>query len=118
MNELIHIHNQGPELRADSREVAKAFGIQHESLVKLITNHEPQLEQLGVFRFEIGKPPKGSEGKTLGEEACLAVIAERDALLLAIRKELYWNGDPQTNGSLARLAKLAYVDAAKGATEV
>jgi phage regulator Rha-like protein len=62
MNELIHIHNQGPELRADSREVAKAFGIQHESLVKLITNHEPQLEQLGVFRFEIGKPPKGSEG--------------------------------------------------------
>lgn len=54
MNELIHIHNQGPELRADSREIAKVFGIQHESLVKLINNHEPQLVQLGHFRFEIG----------------------------------------------------------------
>lgn len=62
MNELIQIHNQGPELRADSREIAKVFGIQHESLVKLINNHEPQLGQLGVFRFEIGKPSKGSEG--------------------------------------------------------
>ena len=62
MKELIHIHNQGPELRADSREIATLFGIEHESLVKLINNHESQLEQLGVFRFEIGKPPKGSLG--------------------------------------------------------
>ena len=54
MRELIHIHNQGSELRADSREVAKLFGIQRESLHKLIENHTAQLEQLGHVRFEIG----------------------------------------------------------------
>ena len=36
MKELIHIHNQGSDLRADSRDVAKLFGIQRESLHKLI----------------------------------------------------------------------------------
>ena len=27
MDELIHIHNQGAELRADSREIAEVFGL-------------------------------------------------------------------------------------------
>lgn len=60
MDELIHIHSQGPEFRADSREIAKVFGIEHESLVKLIENYESQLEQLGIFRFEIGKLLQGA----------------------------------------------------------
>jgi hypothetical protein len=54
MKELIHIHNQGSDLRADSRDVAKLFGIQRESIHKLIENHTAQLEQLGHVRFEIG----------------------------------------------------------------
>ncbi len=55
MKELLKIHQQGPELMADSRAVARVFGIQHESLRKLIEEHTSQLEQLGVFRFQIGK---------------------------------------------------------------
>ena len=62
MKELIKIHNQGPDLMADSRSVAQLFGVQHESLRKLMEEHDPQLGQLGVFRFEIGKPQKGSLG--------------------------------------------------------
>ena len=62
MKELIHIHNQGSDLRADSREVAKLFGIEHESLRKTIEAHEDDLGQLGVFRFEIAKPEAGSLG--------------------------------------------------------
>jgi len=62
MKELIKIYNQGSDLMADSRAVAKLFGVQHESLRKLIEENTSQLEQLGVFRFEIGKPPAGSLG--------------------------------------------------------
>lgn len=62
MKELIHIHNQGPELRADSREIAKLFAIEHESLRLIIDRYTAELEQFGVVRFEIGKPSKGSEG--------------------------------------------------------
>ncbi len=68
IKELIHIHNQGPELRADSREIAKLFGIEHESLVRLIKNHEPQLEQLGQFRFEIGTGKTRPQGGGNGEK--------------------------------------------------
>ncbi len=55
MKSLLKIHQQGPDLMADSRAVAKLFGIQHESLRKLIEEHSDQLAQLGVFRFQIGK---------------------------------------------------------------
>lgn len=54
LKELIKIHNQGSELRADSRAVAQLFGVQHESLRKLIEEHLSHLEQLGHIRFEIG----------------------------------------------------------------
>lgn len=47
MNELIHIHNQAPELRADSREVAKLFGVEHKSLRALIEAYEEEMVQLG-----------------------------------------------------------------------
>jgi P63C domain/Phage regulatory protein Rha (Phage_pRha) len=58
MNELIHIYNQGSELRADSREVSKLFGITHKHLRETIESHEDQLSQLGVLRFETAKPLK------------------------------------------------------------
>lgn len=63
MKELIHIHNQGSELRADSREVARVFGIEHESLRKSIDHHGAQLGQLGFFRFEIGKTFTNEQGR-------------------------------------------------------
>lgn len=62
MKELIPIFNQGADLLVDSLDIAKVFGIQHESLRKLIEEHTSQIEQLGVARFEIVKPPTGSLG--------------------------------------------------------
>ena len=60
MKELIKIHNQGSDLRADSRSVAELFGIQHQSLRKLIEDHAAQIRQLGICRFEIGKLSEGA----------------------------------------------------------
>src|SRR5580700_7735674 len=63
MSELIKIINQGADLMADSRGVAKLFGIEHESLRELIENHAGQLEQLGFFRFETGKMVPNTKGR-------------------------------------------------------
>jgi len=60
MKELLKIHQQGPDLMADSRAVAKLFGIQHENLRELIEKNATQLEQLGVFRFQTEKLSKGA----------------------------------------------------------
>jgi hypothetical protein len=57
------IHNQGPELRADSREVAKFFDVQHESLVRLINDNASAFEALGSLRFEIGVKAGGRGGE-------------------------------------------------------
>jgi hypothetical protein len=62
MNELIHIHNQGAELRADSREVAKLFGLEHKHLRELCEKYHDELEQFGVYPFETAKPGKDTEG--------------------------------------------------------
>ncbi len=63
MKDLIKIHNQGSDLMADSRAVASLFGVQHESLRKLIEEHAGQLEQLGIFRFQIGKSNANEAGR-------------------------------------------------------
>lgn len=63
MEELIHIHNQGSELRADSREVAELFGIEHESLRELIEEHLDKIKRYGVFRFETGKMIPNTKGR-------------------------------------------------------
>ena len=39
--------------------MAKLFGIEHESLLVDLDNHPRELEQLGIFRFEIGKLAQG-----------------------------------------------------------
>jgi len=54
MNEFDHAVNQGNEIYVDSREIAKMFGVQHESLMALIKENEEALGQLGQLRFEIG----------------------------------------------------------------
>jgi hypothetical protein len=84
MKELIKIQNQGSDLIADSRDVAKIFGIQHESLRKLIDEHVDHLEQLGVFRFEVGKPQKASLGGRPEKFAWLNF--DQIALLLTLTK--------------------------------
>ena len=55
MKSLLKIHQQGPDLMADSRAVAQLFGIQHKNLRELIETHSVQLEQLGIYRFQTAK---------------------------------------------------------------
>jgi hypothetical protein len=83
MKELIKIHNQGSELRADSRAVAQLFGVQPESLRKLIEEHATSLEQLGVIRFEIGKTFPNTQGRP--EKFCYLNF-DQVALLLMLSK--------------------------------
>ncbi|SSY70124.1 Rha family transcriptional regulator [Alysiella crassa] len=60
----------------DSRQMAEMLGIQHESFIKNISEHESALSELGVFRFEIGKPQKGSKG---GRPETYALLNENQA---------------------------------------
>jgi hypothetical protein len=83
MKELIKIHNQGADLMADSRSVAKLFAVEHESLRKLIEEHTSQIEQLGVFRFEIGKSFPNTNGRP--EKFCFLNF-DQIAFLLTISK--------------------------------
>jgi len=62
MEEFLAIHNQGAELRADSRDVAKVLGIDHESLLVDLDRHPRELEQLGHFRLEVGDGIKRPQG--------------------------------------------------------
>src|ERR1700677_2049388 len=83
MKELIKIHNQGADLLADSRSVAKLFGVEHESLRELIEAHVDQLEQLGIFRFETGKTLPNTPGRP--EKFCFLNF-DQIAFLLTISK--------------------------------
>ncbi len=74
MNDLIHIHNQGTDLLADSREVAKVFDVQHKHLRELVEEHEEAFHQLGVWRFETAKPSRGSD---VGEYEVLGGTGDR-----------------------------------------
>jgi phage regulator Rha-like protein len=62
MKELIHILNQGTDLLVDSRDVARVIKHTHQHIREQIESHQPQIERLGVFRVETGKPLKGSAG--------------------------------------------------------
>jgi hypothetical protein len=62
LQSLIQIKNQGPDLVADSRQVAEVFGIQHDSLFSLIDKNESELEQLGHIRFEIDRGVERPQG--------------------------------------------------------
>ena len=62
MEEIIPITNQGADLLADSRNVAELFSVEHTSFRELIEDHEPELTELGVYRFETDKPEKGTKG--------------------------------------------------------
>ena len=63
MKELIHIFNQGTDFIVDSRDVAKVFNVEHQTLREAIEAHEPQLKRLGIFRFETGKMIPNTKGR-------------------------------------------------------
>ena len=61
MKDLLPILNQGADFLVDSRDVAKAFKIQHKNFREVVEQHERELTRLGVYRFETAKPLPGSE---------------------------------------------------------
>ena len=73
MTELIEIKEKYGDLFVDSRVVARSLEIEHESILRLL-----KIEEIGVSRFEIGKPksPKG------GRPEKYALLSERQALIL------------------------------------
>jgi phage regulator Rha-like protein len=63
MKDIIPVLNQGGnEFLVDSRQVAKLFGLTPQHVRERIEEFKEELTQLGVFRFETGKPLKGSPG--------------------------------------------------------
>jgi hypothetical protein len=83
MKELIKIHNQGSELQADSREVAKIFGVEHQHLRETIEANEQPLSQLGIFQFETGKISPNERGRP--EKFCYLNF-DQIALLLTLTR--------------------------------
>lgn len=61
-NKVIELMQIDREYRIDSRQVAPGLNLQHESFMKTLSAYQAELEHFGVFRLEIGKPPKGSQG--------------------------------------------------------
>ncbi len=68
------------ESLVDSRIMAAHLGNQHKHTMKLIRCYQPQLETLGVMRFQNSKPLKGSKGgrpetyALLNEDQCYLVL--------------------------------------------
>ena len=81
---LIQVDN---EYRADSREIAERLGIQHESFINTLTKYAEELQRLGVFRFQIGKPQTPSGGRPeryalLNEDQAVKEYLGRNCVLI------------------------------------
>ncbi|WP_345797155.1 Rha family transcriptional regulator [Castellaniella sp. MT123] len=59
----ITLSGTAAEPRIDSRQLAQYLGNQHESVVKLLTAYADDFQELGVFRFQIGKPASAAGGR-------------------------------------------------------
>ncbi|GAB7563030.1 hypothetical protein LG202_10690 [Methylobacillus methanolivorans] len=77
---LIHIQVKS-EPRIDSRLIADSLGVKHQNTYGLIKDYKGDFEQLGVIRFQTGKPPKGSAG---GRPEHYAMLNEDQAYLLLV----------------------------------
>lgn len=66
------------EARIDTRLLAQHLGSQHESLVKLVSTHQADFEELGKVRFQIGASP----GSRTGQTVRFALLNEDQAYLL------------------------------------
>lgn len=68
------------EHRMDSRLIAEKLGLEHESFIKTTRTYHAELQELGVVRFEIGKPPQGSLG---GRPVNYAMLNEDQCIFIA-----------------------------------
>jgi hypothetical protein len=85
MKELIKIINQGSDLMADSRDIAKLFGVEHQHLRETIESNEAHLSQLGHLQFQTGDGihrPQGG-GK---QEKFIFLNFDQIALLLTLTR--------------------------------
>ena len=62
-----------------SEIISKETKIKHSSVLKLINEHENDLKEFGVFRFEIRKPEKGSK---VGRPNKIVYLNEPQTMLL------------------------------------
>ena len=46
---------KGDDSRIDSRIVARLLGLQHASFIRTLEQHQDELAECGIFRFQIGK---------------------------------------------------------------
>lgn len=67
------------EPRVDSRVIADQLGVNHQNARELLQDYQADFEQLGVFRFETGKPSPGSVG---GRPEKFALLNEDQSYLL------------------------------------
>lgn len=89
---------QADEPRADSRWIAQRVGNDHSSVYRLIADYLDEFEELGVLRFEIEKPPKGSPG---GRPKRYALLNEDQSYLLLT----YCQNTPQARECKRALVK-------------
>ena len=64
LGNLLTIIDKDNEQVVSSLEISKALGIEHDTLIKTISNYQSKIELFGIIRFEIektqsaGRPPK------------------------------------------------------------
>lgn len=65
------------EPRVDSRLIAEQLGLQHESVLKLVSLYASDFEQFGKLRFQIGASGAGQKTKSalLNEDQCYLLLA-------------------------------------------
>jgi len=68
------------ENRIDSRIVARSLGVEHDNFMQTLGKYHSELEDLGVFLFQTGKPPQGSSG---GRPEKYAMLNEDQAIFTA-----------------------------------
>lgn len=79
MTNIIDLYPVKNEPRVDSRVLAEHLQNQHEAVIKLIDAYKEDFESVGVIRFEIGKPQKGTKG---GRPERYALLNEDQSYLL------------------------------------
>lgn len=63
MKDTVILSHIGGEPRIDSRLLAVAMGRRHQDLFELVKGHAAAFEELGVIRFQTGKPTGPSGGR-------------------------------------------------------
>lgn len=96
MTDLI-VTQTGNKLVVDSRLIAEALGIEHESLLRLIKGETEALSSLGVFGFEIGKLESGATGRP--QTFCYLNESQANYLMTLVRNT------PQKKAAALQLIK-------------